>query len=275
VEAALGGNWTGKIEYLYLDLGTQSGLNIVGSAHAPVGTSSFSSDIREHIFRLGLNYRLGGTGAYAPEPLRNWSGLYIGGNGGSATARNASIVGFATSPVEERSFVSPDGYFGGGQIGYNWQAANWVFGLETDIQLSSQRDDNVCTDGSCGKISVDQKMPWFGTVRARLGYSIGSSLFYATGGLAYGDIKTSIAASTVVEVLSHTRTGWTAGGGVESPFEFFNLFGKNWTAKTEYLYVDLGHTSDSFATPISISPIKFSTHAQEHIFRTGLNYHFN
>jgi outer membrane immunogenic protein len=281
VEAALGGNWTGKIEYLYLDLGTQNGLG----ANPGDPTSSFSSDIREHIFRVGLNYRIGGQGAYAPEPLRDWSGLYIGGNGGSATARNASALDFTNDgPIgQDRSFLSPDGYFGGAQIGYNWQAANWVLGFETDIQASTQRDNNkvclpVCTPTSA--VSFDQKMSWFGTVRARLGYSIGSSLFYATGGLAYGDVKTTINNSDTADnfffsqTITHTKTGWTVGAGVETPFEFFNLFGKNWTSKTEYLYVDLGSTKD----PVSVfgdSNTAFSTHVQEHIFRSGLNYHFN
>jgi outer membrane immunogenic protein len=279
VEAALGGNWTGKIEYLYLDLGTQSGLG----AFPGDPTSALSSEIREHIFRLGLNYRIGGAGLYAPEPTRNWAGLYIGGNGGSATARNASTLALPTSvpPEEARTFLSPDGYFGGAQIGYNWQAANWVFGLETDIQGSSQKDEKVCpvtcTTGLA--VAFDQKMSWFGTARAHLGYSVGSSLFYATGGLAYGNIKTAINITAVgisdTQAFSHTKTGWTVGAGVESPFEFFNLFGKNWTAKTEYLYVDLGSSSDTFQSTVIGAPVTFSTHAQEHIFRSGLNYHFN
>jgi outer membrane immunogenic protein len=63
------------------------------------------------------------------------------------------------------------------------------------------------------------------------------------------------------------------GAGIESPLELFGLFGKNWTAKTEYLYVDLGSSSGSNVLPGEYW--KFTTHVQEHIFRTGLNYHFN
>ncbi|WP_315838390.1 outer membrane protein [Bradyrhizobium prioriisuperbiae] len=279
IEAALGGNWTGKIEYLYLDLGTQNGAPLL----ATLPTSSFSSEIREHIFRVGLNYRIGGTGVYAPEPVRNWAGWYVGGNGGSATARNPTSVIPASDPtVRERTVLSPDGYFGGAQIGYNWQAANWVFGLETDFQGSSQKDDKVClfgcpTNGLGG--AVDQKMQWFGTARGRLGYSVGSSLFYATGGFAYGNVKTNFTFLDVPSVstsISQTRTGWTVGAGLESPFEFFGLFGKNWTSKTEYLYVDLGRTTGTVATPGFFGGSQtFTSRAQEHIFRTGLNYYFN
>jgi outer membrane immunogenic protein len=185
-------------------------------------------------------------------------------------------------PVFDEAFnLSPAGYLGGVQIGYNWQAANWVFGLETDIQGSTQKDNKacqyICATKPVGAVTYDQRLPWFGTARARVGYSVGSSLFYATGGLAYGEVRTNIdyalaAAPTSVE-FSHTRTGWTVGAGIESPLELFGLFGKNWTAKTEYLYVDLGNSSDSNMLPGEYW--KFETHVQEHIFRAGLNYHFN
>jgi outer membrane immunogenic protein len=281
-EAALGGNWTGKLEYLYLDLGNQS--NALPFTALP--GQSISSDIREHIFRAGVNYRIGGNGSVASEPTANWTGLYVGGNGGSGTAIDKSSAPVSATaggpPVFDEAFnLSPAGYLGGVQIGYNWQAANWVFGLETDIQGSTQKDNKACqyicaTTPVVEAVTYAQQLPWFGTARARLGYSVGSSLFYATGGLAYGEVRTNIgyavATHTNVE-FSHERTGWTVGAGIESPFEVFGLFGKNWTAKTEYLYVDLGSSSDSNALPGEFW--KFDTHVQEHIFRTGLNYHFN
>ena len=85
VEAALGGNWTGKFEYLHLDLGTQSLAYVVGAT-----PRTFSSDIRENIFRAGLNYRIGGNAVYAAAPIANWSGVYAGGNFGGGTARKPS-----------------------------------------------------------------------------------------------------------------------------------------------------------------------------------------
>jgi outer membrane immunogenic protein len=88
VEAALGGNWTGKLEYLYLDLGTQAG----ALPFTALPGQSISSDIREHIFRAGVNYRLGGSSNSASAPAANWTGLYIGGNGGSGTAVDKSAA---------------------------------------------------------------------------------------------------------------------------------------------------------------------------------------
>ena len=189
VEAALGGNWTGKIEYLYLNLGNKTDVSTLLFA-TPINT-----EIRENIFRVGLNYRIGGNSAYAPVAAANWAGFYLGGNFGSGTGRDRSSLSIPAAPILETFNLAPDGINGGVQAGYNWQAANWVFGLEADIQGSTQKDNKTCvTFCTPAAISAayDATLPWFGTVRGRLGYSVGSTLFYATGGLAYGSIKTKI-----------------------------------------------------------------------------------
>ncbi len=286
VEASLGGNWTGKIEYLYLNLGDRlDNFALNGFAQ------SMSTDIREHIFRVGLNYRIGGQGpAYVPPPPANWAGFYLGGNIGSGLARNPTAFSFAAVGTSTELFnLSPEGFIGGAQAGYNWQAANWVFGLEADIQASSQRDNRACVQ-TCNTLvapiifaAYDARLPWFGTVRGRLGYSVGSTMFYATGGYAYGGVKTKIAASFLGvpanAEFSNTRSGWTVGGGIETPLTFLpSLLGRNWTSKTEYLYVDLGTQTGSFTIPIvgaGVVTATNSTQVREHIFRTGLSYHFN
>jgi outer membrane immunogenic protein len=212
VEAALGGNWTGKIEYLYLDLGNKS-----DSFTALTLPQALNTEIRENIFRVGLNYRIGGNSSYTPMAVANWSGFYLGGNFGSGTARDRSTL-IATPFIDEQFNLAPDGVNGGVQAGYNWQAANWVYGLETDIQGSSQRDNKTCVL-SCNpalfSASYDAKLPWFGTVRGRFGYSVGSTLLYATGGYAYGSVKTNITLTGLPTVgLSETKSGWTAGAGI-------------------------------------------------------------
>jgi outer membrane immunogenic protein len=278
VEASLGGNWTGKIEHLYLNLGDRQDTFALNGQ-----PQTLSTDIREHIFRVGLNYRIGGDSGYVMPPPANWAGFYLGGNIGSGIARDRTSLEFAN--VAERFNLSPDGIVGGVQAGYNWQAANWVFGVEADIQASSQRDNRTCVlfcDPAGNFAAYDAKLPWFGTARGRLGYSVGSTLFYATGGFAYGNIKTRVN-STLFGVtnnieFSDTTTGWTVGGGIEAPFTFLGLLGPNWTSKSEYLYVDLGSSSGSFTAPVpgaGIFTVTTTTRAQEHIFRTGVNYHFN
>ncbi len=275
IEAALGGNWTGKIEYLYVDLGRRS--DVFATA---VGTQVLNTRIHDNIFRAGVNYRFGGTGLTVTPPTANWAGFYIGVNVGSVLGRDASSLTAGPGFTEQFHLV-PDGYAGGGQIGYNWQAAAWVFGLEADVQGAFARDRDACVVFCVPAVSASlkQTLPWFGTVRGRLGYSVGSTLFYGTGGFAYGQTKTEInefATATGFANLTVTRTrgGWTAGAGIESPLKLFaSLLGPNWTAKTEYLYVDLGRTSDPFVA--LATPQAFATRTQEHIFRGGINYHFN
>ncbi len=275
VEAALGGNWTAKIEYLYIDLGSQSGVSPAGAPNA----YAFSSDIREQVVRAGLNYRLGGNGVYMPETVGRWAGFYGGANAGGATAMN-QVVDLRASAAEVFN-VSPDGYVGGGQVGYNLQWGNVVFGAEADLQGSTQRDDRVCqlTCGLFSSVAIDQKMDWFGTARGRLGYSVGSTLFYTTAGYAYGNVQTTYSgmmfgSSIGSQSFSHTQGGYAIGGGIESPFNLFGWFGPNWTSKTEYLFVDLGHVTD-MVVPASGAAMNYTMRIQEQTFRTGLNYHFN
>jgi outer membrane immunogenic protein len=253
-----------------------------------------STDVREQIFRVGLNYRVGANGAaYVPPPASNWAGFYLGGNIGSGFARDRTVYSLTFAGTSTELFnLSPAGINGGIQAGYNWQAANWVFGLEADIQASNQRDDRTCVQ-TCNPLGVggpvlfaayDARLPWFGTVRGRIGYSIGPTLLYATGGFAYGSVKTKITAAFLGFPgnldISSIKGGWTVGGGIETPFTFLaGVFGNNWTAKTEYLYVDLGTQEGDFGIPIfgglAVVAATHSTQVREHIFRTGLNYHFN
>jgi outer membrane immunogenic protein len=282
VEASLGGNWSGKIEYLYMNLGDRLDLFTLNTF-----PQAMSTDIREQIFRVGLNYRINGNGAaYVPPPASNWTGFYLGGNIGSGIGRDRTVLNVGgPAGVTEFFNLSPDGINGGIQAGYNWQAANWVFGLEADIQASSQRDNRACVLTCVPGASIaayDATLPWFGTARGRLGYSVGSTLFYATGGYAYGKVRTKIATDIglgpVAADISTTRSGWTVGGGIETPFTFLvGVLGNNWTSKTEYLYVDLGNSTGAYTIPGAVAPIAVSnsTQVHEHIFRTGLNYHFN
>ena len=259
VEAQLGGNWTGKIEYLYVDLGTQRTAGVI--AGVPF---TGSSKIQDHVFRAGVNYQFGGNANYI-APVANWSGFYLGGNVGSIIGRNRTTI----TPIQFS--LVPEGYIGGGQIGYNWQAGAWVFGVEGDFQGSTAKDNKACVF-LCTPVlavAINQKLPWLATARGRIGYSVGSTLFYGTAGYAYGETKTAftvVGAAPVPEVKK-SKGGYVVGAGIESPLSFLGLFGPNWTTKTEYLYVDLGR--------ISAPAIGFTTQTREHIFRTGINYHFN
>lgn len=270
VEAALGGNWTGKIEYLYVDLGKRT------DGFAALGVpQSMTTRNAENIFRAGLNYKIGG-GLWNPAPA-NWTGFYLGGNFGSTSARDRTTL--TSGALTEQFNLAPDGYNGGVQAGYNWQASAFMFGLEADIQGAYARDNKTCV-ATCSLVlasAYNAQLPWFGTARARLGYAVGSTLFYATGGYAYGDIRTRVSTNILGAVtqstLSKTQGGYAVGGGIETPFTFLGLFGPSWTTKTEYLYVDLGRATNGFVS--SGVPFALTTRVNEHVLRTGLNYHFN
>jgi outer membrane immunogenic protein len=182
--------------------------------------------------------------AYVAPPF-TWTGAYIGINGGYGWG-NSSF----SSPFASDTFDSNGGLIGG-TIGYNWQAGPVVYGLEADLDWSG-----MSGSGSCGGLSCDVNNNWLGTARGRLGYAMGRFMPYVTGGLAVGNIETSIAG---VGSSSDTKAGWTLGGGIEA-----NLSGP-WSAKLEYLYVDLGNGGG-----IAGSDADFTAN----ILRAGLNYKF-
>jgi outer membrane immunogenic protein len=230
-----------------------------------------------------------------PAPVFSWTGWYAGLNLGGSFGRAGDTTTFGVGPTVLSSTSSRlDGVIGGGQIGYNWQASNWLFGLEADIQGSSERGtatSSAGVAGLCGVIAVfpctttgtlvyQEKLPWFGTVRGRVGVLASPTwLFYATGGLAYGEIKSNesltvaggpFAGGAIANSFSTTRAGWTAGGGVEG------VISGNWTAKLEYLYMDYGKINNTFAGVVPLfTPINLSTHVTDNVVRAGVNYHFH
>jgi len=184
-----------------------------------------------------LNY-----GSRAPltvnQPLNafSWAGPYLGGN-----------LGYAWGSVDNNP-TKPSGFAGGFQAGYNWQQGSpWVFGIEGDIQTTGA-DDTFAPWKFAN--------PWFGTVRGRIGYALGNVLFYGTGGLAFGELR----ATTFGLSESHTNAGWTAGVGAEMGFA------PNWSAKVEYLYVDLANSN--FVVTGASNGYRFG------LVRAGVNYHF-
>ena len=230
------------------------------------------------------------------EPIYNWTGFYIGGNVGYSWGRSSDTStltnGAGTVLLTSADRANMDGVIGGAQIGYNWQVQNWVWGLEADIQGSDQKGGrnflcptSVCTPpfgviavfpGPAVPVALDQKLEWFGTVRGRVGVlATPKVLFYATGGLAYGEVRTAetIGAGAFGFSSSSTRAGYTVGAGVEG------VIAGNWTAKLEYLYVDLGRVSGSFVTTIpalggGVLSSNHSSRVTDNIVRVGLNYKF-
>jgi outer membrane immunogenic protein len=208
----------------------------------------------------------------APPPCV-WCGWYIGGNVGGSWGDARSTFDAPAFPAFFTDSTRPDGVIGGGQLGYNWQFGNWVLGIETDIQGSSQRGSNtlaaVATPLGAVSLTETDKETWFGTTRGRVGFAPSGSnwLIYGTGGVAYGDVNSAFTLTTPLGIAgvsdSTTRAGWTAGGG----FEY--MFLPHWSVKAEYLFMDLGSTN--FGLPFDITQhVRF----EDNIARVGINYQF-
>jgi outer membrane immunogenic protein len=196
-----------------------------------------------------------GRGSIKDEPppsferpaLATWTGFYIGANAGYGWGKGKledDIGGIAS--------VDTDGFVGGGTIGYNFQfAGNWVWGVEADIQYADM------SGNGCGGPCVTD-VNWFGTVRGRIGPTFDRLFIYATGGLAYGDVEARIQGAPGWD-SSSTNVGWTVGGGIEY------AIAPNWSAKLEYLHVDLGSTDKADLTG-------FKADTEFDVVRAGLNY---
>ncbi len=183
-------------------------------------------------------------------PAYTWSGFYLGVNGGGGWGRSSWS---STGPF------NISGGLVGGTVGYNYQVGQAVLGVEGDIDyadISGSGPSTACPFGCRTKDS------WLSTVRGRLGYAAGRFMPYVTGGAAFGDIRAS---SPGFSGVSTTNAGWTVGGGLE-----FALAG-NWTAKAEYLYVDLGNVGCGLSCGVTtVNNVNF--HAN--LARAGLNYRF-
>jgi outer membrane immunogenic protein len=184
----------------------------------------------------------------------NWTGFYLGINGGYGWGTSDwSILGVGIVSAK------PKGWLLGGTLGFNYQTGSFVWGVEGDLAWS-----DVKSSDACGLVlTCDTSTSYLGTVRARVGYAFDRWLPYITGGGAYGDVKASIPALGLSG--SKAQFGWTVGGGLEYAFL------GNWSAKLEYLYVDLGSFDAGFVAPFASTDVTF----KENIVRAGLNYKFS
>jgi len=249
-----------------------------------------------------------------------WEGFYIGGNFGYSWGRARTDLDgtlrqqvfrtagpdlvFDSGPLAAsfgQSSANVDGWIGGGQIGFNWQRDRWVYGIEADIQASGEKGSSSASfttpivnfqgivPGQVLTLTADHKLRWFGTLRPRIGMVQDRVLFYVTGGLAYGELESNFTATsslpgTTATIVSsrNTRFGWTVGAGAEA------ALWDRWSAKLEYLYMDLGRfggsgvsaSTNQLNTPlvgfntVTTFTGTASTRFTDHIFRVGLNYRF-
>jgi outer membrane immunogenic protein len=169
----------------------------------------------------------------------NWGGLYAGLNLGGG-------------------FGDAEGFEFGGQVGYNWQVNQIVFGAETDLQWASMSKTQVVTGGG---IPAKQELDWFGTFRGRIGYTFADHFLpYFTGGLAYGGRK--VTGGLTGFSTTDTSLGWAAGVGLEYAFDHW------WSARIEYLHISL----DGFSANAAAGAVVKVDRLNNDIIRAAFNY---
>ena len=260
-----------------------------------------------------------------PLPSWSWAGFYAGVNVGYGWASDPTTLtdtttttltrvddadtptpifiplGTTTASAVGSGNIDPRGWLGGIQGGYNWQSRSMVWGIESDIQASGQRGSiTICDTVGCpvgsGTASDSLSMPWFGTLRARFGFTPSPRwLVYGTGGLAVAEIKDSVMEGPVgggagtASSINTTRAGFAVGGGVEAALT------ERWSLKIEYLYMGFGTVglagtgaavttttgACGFCAPPRIvenittqTSSATSTRVDDNVVRVGLNYHF-
>jgi outer membrane immunogenic protein len=233
----------------------------------------------------------------------NWTGFYLGANGGYGWDPThvyfdpgvfGTIIfapGFVpTSSTPVSLSVHPEGWLGGVHAGYNWQAGNWVYGLEADADLANMKGSAAApfavvgtefgdAANFSGNLGLTQKIDALGTMRARLGWAADTLLFYVTGGAGWAHVKTTLSTfgvtsfgfppgasslATVTASSSAVRWGPAAGAGIEL------AIGQNWIAGLEYLLIDITD-GPSLAFPGA----SFSGTLPVQIARARLSYQFH
>jgi len=256
---------------------------------------------------------------------QDWKGFYVGGNSGGVKGHSDAFTStvfsptgyFALSSVPAIAAVghqtlSPSGFTGSGQAGYNFQTGHWVLGVEADFGSMHVKDDFIatgiypCCTTTSFTITQTVNSDWLMTMRPRIGVANAHVLVYGTGGLALTnfnykeDFIDTFATAHESASTSGLLKGWTGGAGVE----FKIGSGSHWSMKGEYLFTDFGSgvkaTSTNltfvstpppppppptdarsaviaFTQAVVASPTNVFTHQADlstNTFRAGFNYRF-
>jgi outer membrane immunogenic protein len=238
--------------------------------------------------------------AATPAVAGDFKGFYVGANAGGVSGNSDAHTFTAFSPTGYFATTSPGaiaiagtqaiggkGFTGGGTAGYNFQANNFVLGVETDfgsMNLSHSKSTTgtyPCCVTTGFTVTQSLETSWLYTLRPRVGVTAGPLLFYGTGGFAMTSINyqalftDTFATAHESGGKNNVQTGWTAGGGVE-----FKT-GKHWSVKGEYLHADFGsvtNVSTNLTAPATTSwpqnPFTHTADLTTQIYRGGVNYRF-
>jgi outer membrane immunogenic protein len=249
VETKISSHLALRADYRYMDLGDE---NMTASGQTE------KVDVTAHQIMVGFNYYLGGSKSplalmSLSRPARaDWSGLYLGGVTGHSWSdgRHDEITGGADGDFDF------DGWSAGLRAGYDRQHGSFVYGVVADFSLSEAEDRGLAIDNRLDleRIGID----YLGTLRARAGLSIGSSLVYATAGAAYAGLDLYDDGDNATEAM----WGWTVGGGLET------FVSEQQTFSIEYLYADFGDET------FNVDGDERKADLTSHIIRAGVSHRF-
>ena len=200
-------------------------------------------------------------------PIYSWAGFYIGANGGWGSSHKCWDVTNFLGPIAaiREGCHDADGGTVGGQIGYRWQATNWVFGLEAQGNWADFNGSN--TSLFIPAWTNNSKIEAFGLFTGQVGYAWNNVLWYVKGGAAVTDDKYRGTVSPTVPLLAgnvfddarETRWGGVVGTGIEFGFA------PNWSVAVEYDHLFMGNRDVSFISRGVLAPLTFPAGS---VFRT-------
>jgi outer membrane immunogenic protein len=211
-----------------------------------------------------------------PPPAWSWTGFYIGAHVGAGwSTTEADITSISAGGLGAFGAQFPlsshnnNGFLGGGQVGFNWQAGWVVIGAEVDAAATDIKGHAPCLV----VLSCSTKHDWLVTAAGRLGVTWDRTLVYVKGGAAWADSEYSanlaLGGLAFTANVNDTRVGALFGAGVEQ-----GIAG-GWSAKVEYNFIDFG--TENYAVPLAVGiPVTVNTDITEklHIVKFGLNYRF-
>lgn len=219
-----------------------------------------------------------------PVPIFSWTGFYVGGqvgyefghdglsvNGVAKHAPAGGEGGPVAVPVSLFGGSSPTGVIGGAHAGYNYALTEFgggglVVGVEGDVNGAGYK--GVATSALVPGASATIKSDIKGSARGRLGFALDKLLVYGTGGAAFAEFRDSYASPVGAFSASHTRIGYTVGGGVEYAIT------PNWSLRAEYRYSDYGSFLDT-GTVLGIGSGTARHRETDNIVQGGFSYKFD
>jgi outer membrane immunogenic protein len=209
----------------------------------------------------------------APVAAYNWTGCYIGGNGGGVWVRKNWT---RTTTQQFMGSHDADSWLGGVQAGCNYEVSNWVFGIQGDYDWTNASGSSLDQSQTLVQVYDRSQIDGVGSLTGRVGYAFDRFLPYVKGGVAwerdrystyFGPLTTQ--PGTIISTASEWRTGYTVGIGGEY------AFWQNLSAFVEYDYYGFGTKTETF-TPTTFSTQQlYDIRERKSVVKAGINWKFD